>query len=156
VSVTVEQDGTSVVVRIPMQIKRRLGRKEVIVRDGLGEAPNADAQEPLVTALAWAFHWETLLDEGRYATIADLARALGVDRRYVGRILNLASLAPDFVESIVRGDEPSGLSLEKLAQSLPMEWKEQRTTLGFKSDCDPSRSLPEEHTHCHPSLNAEL
>jgi hypothetical protein len=60
-----------------------------------------------------------------------LAEALGVDRCYVRRILNLSRLAPDIVEAIVRGEEPSGLSLERLAKGVPMGWEEQRARLGF-------------------------
>ncbi len=44
--------------------------------------------------------------------------------------MRLALLAPDIVEAIVRGDEPSGLSLEQLTKGLPMLWSEQRATLG--------------------------
>ena len=33
---------------------------------------------------------------------------------------------PDIVQAIVRGDEPDGLSLEKLRKSLPLRWDEQR------------------------------
>jgi hypothetical protein len=128
-AVTVERDGDAVVVRIPMLIKKRAGRKEVIVPQGLAGKPEAAAQEPLVTALARAFHWQELLDTGRYATMTDLAKALGVDRRYVGRILLLATLAPDIVEAILAGREPSGLSLEVLAKGIPMSWVEQRQTL---------------------------
>jgi hypothetical protein len=124
--VTIEHVDNTVIIKIPLLIKRRLGRKEIIVPEGLGEAPEAKAQEPLVTALARAFHWHVLLDDGRYATIAELANALGVDRRYVGRILNLATLAPDIVESIVRGEESSGLSLEHLAKGFPSKWENQR------------------------------
>jgi hypothetical protein len=40
--------------------------------------------------------------------------------------MRLALLAPDIVESIVRGEEPSGLSLEKLTKGVPMQWKKQR------------------------------
>ncbi len=130
-SVTVERDGSAVAVRIPMQIKRRMGRKEIIVPAGLecAERPRAAAQEPLVTALARAFHWQGLIDSGRYSSIAELAEALGVDRCYVRRILNLATLAPDIVEAIVTGREPSGLSLERLAQGFPLAWDEQRERL---------------------------
>ncbi len=45
------------------------------------------------------------------------------------RILGLACLAPDIVEAIVRGDEPSGLSLEKLTKGFPLAWDEQRERL---------------------------
>ena len=60
-----------------------------------------------------------------------LAEALDVDRSYVGRIMRLTLLAPDIVEAIVRGEEPSGLSLESLTQPTPLAWFEQRTRLGF-------------------------
>ena len=55
-----------------------------------------------------------------------MAQALGVDRTHVGRTLRLSSLAPDIVEAILRGDEPDGLSLEKLRKNLPVRWDEQR------------------------------
>ena len=90
-------------------------------------------QEPLVTALARAFQWQELLDDGRHASITELAEGLGVDRSYVGRILRLTTLAPDIVEAIVRGKEPSGLSLERLVKAMPMEWGEQRARFGSPS-----------------------
>ena len=43
-------------------------------------------------------------------------------------MLRLTSLAPDLIEAILRGDEPDGLSLEKLRKHLPVRWEEQRTT----------------------------
>lgn len=45
----------------------------------------------------------------------------GVDRTYVGRMLRLTSLAPDIIEPILWGDEPEGISLEKLRENLPMK-----------------------------------
>ena len=76
-----------VTITIPMDLKRRGGRKEIIVPDGLPGALPAkpSTQEPLVTALARAFHWQELIDSGRYATVTELAEALHVDRSYVER-----------------------------------------------------------------------
>jgi hypothetical protein len=34
--------------------------------------------------------------------------------------------APDIIEAILRGDEPDGLSLERLRKSLPVRRDEQR------------------------------
>ncbi len=50
---------------------------------------------------------------------------LGLDRSYVSRIMRLALIAPDIVETIVNGREPSGLSLERLVREMPMGWAEQ-------------------------------
>ena len=41
-------------------------------------------------------------------------------------VVRLTSLAPDIIEAILRGDEPDGLSLEKLRKDLPVRWDEQR------------------------------
>jgi len=121
-------NGETVVISIPMQFKRRSGRKEVLVPEGLeGARPTkSPGQQPLLTALARAFHWQELLDEGRYVSVTELAEALGLDRSYVGRILRLVLLAPDIVDAIVAGREPSGMSLERLTKGLPVVWDEQR------------------------------
>jgi hypothetical protein len=39
-------------------------------------------------------------------------------------------LAPNLAEAILNGDEPSGLPLVSLAESVPMEWGEQRRGFG--------------------------
>ena len=124
---TVERNGNDLVVRIPMKLKRRSGRKQIIVPDGLAyDEPTAPPQDAIVDALARAHHWQELIDEGRYTSITELAVALKLDRSYVGRILRLALLAPDIIEAILRGIEPSGLSLARLTKELPMLWVEQR------------------------------
>jgi hypothetical protein len=61
-----------------------------------------------------------------YASLEDLAKDVGCDRTYVGRMLRLTSLAPDIIEAILRGEEPDGLSLETLRKDLPVRWEEQR------------------------------
>ncbi len=123
-----------------MKFKKRGGRKEIIVPEGLsGPRPSKSrAQEPLLTALARAFHWQELIDSGQYATITNLAEALGVDRGYVSRMLRLTLLAPDIVDALVRGEEPSGLSLEKLTKKVPPPWETQRKQLGFAAPERPS------------------
>ncbi len=50
---------------------------------------------------------------------------------YVTRILNLNNLAPDIVEAIIAGNEPDGLSIEKVSRNLPEDWNEQRKLFGF-------------------------
>jgi len=73
------------------------------------------------------------IESREYSGVEDLAQALGVDRTYVGRILQLTSLAPDIIEAILRGDEPTGTSLRKLQKNLPVSWREQRKQWGRES-----------------------
>ena len=123
-----ERDGR-IVVSIPMQFKRRGGRKEIIVPQGFAAAPPAPsspALRQLTITVARAHRWNELLDQGRYPSVRALAEAVGLSASYVGRVLNLTLLAPDIIQAILRGDEPSGLSIGTLRQDLPTRWEEQR------------------------------
>jgi len=122
--------GEYLVVTVPLQIRRRGGRKQVIA-PGDVNADGSDQRQtnqPLALALARAHRWRQLLEEGRYTTIRELALALGVDNSYVARLLRLTLLAPDIIKAIIDGTEPDGLSLEKLYR-LPARWEEQRGVL---------------------------
>ena len=118
--------------RIPMKLKKRAGRKEIVLPRGVtGKAP---AQDAMVRAVARGFYWQSLLESGEANSISALATRFHVDHSYVARTLRLASLAPDIVESIVRGDEPDGLTLGRLMRPWPVGWDEQRVELGGRPD----------------------
>jgi len=72
-----------------------------------------------------------MLDNGAVESLTALAEKMDVDRSYVSRVLQLMLLAPDIVEAILVGREPSGLSLAKLTQTLPVLWDDQRELFGF-------------------------
>ena len=134
---TVRRDGDRITVHIPMVLKVRAGRKEIILPEELvpenSSARKPATQETLVIALARAHRWKALLESGRFQSLEELARVLKLDRSYVGRILRLTLLAPDIIMAILDGREPSGLSLGKLTKTLPLDWVEQRKALGFVS-----------------------
>jgi site-specific DNA recombinase len=54
--------------------------------------------------------------------------------RYVGRVIRLAFLAPDIVESIVEGRQPTGLTAEALTRhiEIPLEWRSQKAALNIQ------------------------
>ena len=132
---TLVADGDNILIRIPMRFKKRGGRTEIIAPAGLDSAfpDGGPVQQPIVTALARAKRWQEMLDAGEVASVTDLAERLNVDRSYASRILRLNLLAPDIVEAVLAGREPSGLSLAKLTQTLPVLWHEQREVFGFAS-----------------------
>ena len=123
-----ERDGR-VVIRIPMQFRRRGGRKDLIVPPDRNATASTPVFKPLAVAMARAHRWMDLLDRGSFGSINELAEAVGVDRGYVGRLLNLTLLAPDIVEQILDGREPSGLSLKKLTGIMPLGWDAQRQAM---------------------------
>jgi hypothetical protein len=92
----------------------------------------------MVKALARAFRWRTMLDEGVYATLEDMARAKGVHATYLSRVLRLTLLAPEIVEAILDGRQPAELQLEDLLEGFPLDWEGQRSA----SDGSPAQARP--------------
>lgn len=119
-------------VHVPMTFRKRSGRKEIIVPDGLENAQDngPDYHEALVIAISRAHRWKKLLDKGKYSSIAEMARALKMNRYCMARMLRLTLLAPDITEAILDGREPEGLSLEQLRKPMPMIWDEQISLFG--------------------------
>ena len=125
---------TSVTVSVPLTIRRRGGRKQIIGPDGAvarqgggteGVVP-VHGDPALVKALARAFRYQKLLDEGRYASISEMAAAEKIQRGYLGTLLRLTLLAPDLVEAILNGRQPEGVTLPRLLEGVPVGWGEQR------------------------------
>ena len=123
---------TSITVRVPLKIRRRPGRKTVVMptsgdaRDG-GIPTRADPA--MVKALARAYRYQKLLDEGRYASITEMAAAEQVERGYLGSLLRLTLLAPDLVEAVLDGRQTEAVTLPRLLEPLPPDWTDQRAAL---------------------------
>ena len=79
-------------------------------------------------ALARAFRYQRLLEEGQYASISEMAAAERIDRGYLGRILQPTLLAPDIVEAILDGRQPD-VGLPRLMRPFPPAWDAHRTAL---------------------------
>jgi hypothetical protein len=88
-----------------MRFQRRGGRKQIVAPDGRELAPSTKPQPDgtLVKALARAWRWQKLLDDGVYTSVTEIAEAEGIGKSYVSRIMRLALMAPDIVETILEG-----------------------------------------------------
>jgi hypothetical protein len=80
----------------------------------------------LLKALARAFRWKRMLDDGRYAFLSGIAWAEKIDRTYAGDILRLTLLAPEIVETILDGRQAQGLTTATRMDGVPVEWEPQR------------------------------
>ena len=83
----------------------------------------------LVKALARAWRWQRMLDDGVCASVSEIGDAENISKSYVSRILRLALLAPDIIEAILVGRADQSLMLERLERPLPVTWSEQRVML---------------------------
>ena len=125
-------DGRTVTVRVPISIRQRGGRKLVLAPDGTN-VPTSPVRRhvdnAMVKAVARAFRWRDLLENGTHATIAEIATAEKINESYVGRVLRLTLLAPDIVEAILEGRQPAEVTLAGLMRPFAVAWTEQRKTL---------------------------
>ena len=88
----------------------------------------------MVKALARAFRWRKMLETGVHGTLEELARAKGVAPTYVSRVLRLTLLAPEIVETILDGRQPTELQLDDLLEAFPLQWEEQKKALLMRSE----------------------
>jgi hypothetical protein len=119
---------THITVRVPMTIRQRPGRKTVITPMALAGVPTVPtrADPALVKALARAFRYQKLLDDGRYASISEMAAAERIERGYLGSLLRLTLLAPGLVEAVLEGRQAEGVTLPALMEPFPAAWMEQQ------------------------------
>lgn len=121
---------TSITVRVPLAIRHRPGRKTVVTPMTDGMAPVTTRADPtLVKALARGFRYQRMLDEGRYASITEMAEAERIERGYLGSLLRLTLLAPDLVEAVLNGRHPTDLQLSSMIRNSLFSWEIQRKAL---------------------------
>ncbi len=106
-------------VQVPFVIRKRGGRKEIIVPEGAA-TPRLRIDNSVVKALARAFRWKRMIDSGVFATIGDLAAHEKIAPSYMTRVMRLTLLAPEIVEGIVEGRIAPGLA--ELLEPFPVDW----------------------------------
>ena len=126
-------DGEVVTVRIPLAIRKRWGRKLILAPDGTNAwtPPRRRIDNAMVKAIARAFQWRKLLEDGTHATVAEIATAEKINASYVGRVLRLTLLTPDIVEAILGGRQPAEMTPAVLMKPFPVSWREQCDKLGL-------------------------
>jgi len=119
---------------VPWTLVRRGLKKRVITpldapQEFLAEAKQERAAQAatqdsaLMRALGLAHHWQRLLGEERVASVADIARAEGMDVTQVRRVMRLTLLAPEVVERLA--GSPDAVLEEVMRRPWPNGWSEQ-------------------------------
>ncbi len=112
-----------------MQMKRR----GVEMRLVIGGAGPVRTDPTLIKTIVRAHKWYNELISGRANSMVEIATREGIDKSYVARVMDLPFLAPDITESIITGQQPADLSVEKLTKriDLPMSWEQQHKLMSF-------------------------
>ena len=113
-------------VIIPIRLKYD-GCKTVIHQPEAEPAGlDPETMSPLQKAVIQGFQYRDMLESGKVATVSELAQKVKQGRAFLFRALSLVNLAPDIIEAILNGKEPSSLTLSKLRKGFPEDWTEQR------------------------------
>lgn len=129
---TTTHDGRTLTIRVPLTLRKRGGRKQVVSPEGAcwGQ-PRPRVDNTMVKAIARAHRWKRLMESGRFASVTELAEAEKINQSYLCRVLRLTLLAPDIVEAILDGRQPAGLQVEALLKPMPLEWAAQKSFLSL-------------------------
>jgi hypothetical protein len=121
------ESAQTLTVVIPLRVKPRGGRKAMVTPGVLALERRQDIT--LIKAVARAFRWRRMLESGRFATVNELAAAEKINSSYASRVLRLTLLAPGFVEAVLDGRQPEGMTLPGLMKPFPVEWEGQHAAL---------------------------
>jgi hypothetical protein len=128
--VTTVLEGKELSTFIPLRFVRRAGRSVVVPPANHLDVLKEHARLPdtiLVEGLARAFYWQRLIDEGVVGSGVEIARQEGLDQATVNESMRLTLIAPEIIESILKGTHPHGLTLQWLStNTIPCLWDEQQ------------------------------
>lgn len=116
---------STITLHIPFKFVKCGGRKELIAPDGAATS-SQKTDNVMIKALARAFRWKKMLEDGEFATAKELAVRENISPSYLTRVLRLTLLAPDLVEQILEGSQGAEVSLASLLEPFPQEWDAQR------------------------------
>ena len=106
-------------LEVEARLKRSGGEMCLVVRSDSTEQPPAHPVASLLKALARGRQWCDWIINGEVSGPRSIARKLSLDVRYVSRVLNCSFLAPDIVEAILEGRQPSDLTFAMLTRCWP-------------------------------------
>ena len=131
----IEASDGRLTLSVPIQIKRRSGRKLVTLpsSETVPVRPWDVTPTPLQLALARGHRWLAMLESDEAKSLKEIAAREGIDNSYVSRMVNLTTLAPDIVAAILDDAMPNHITLFNLAVDPPALWDEQRTRIGLGS-----------------------
>lgn len=108
------------IVEAPFQLRRRGVETKII----LGST-QINRDETLMRAIAVGHKYLDLIKAGN--TYDRVAQLEGTSKRMVQHQVEYAFLAPDIVEDIYNGNQPTGLTTDWLKKrTIPMDWDQQR------------------------------
>ena len=116
----------AIMIDVPVKFRRRGVEAKLMVLGQSEPAPQPD--DNLVRLLTRAHEWFGRIVRGEASGPGDIAKAEGLCRTYVTRVVCLAFLAPEITRAILEGRQPLELTSKRLISSalkVPLLWSDQ-------------------------------
>jgi len=97
-----------------------------LIVPGFAEVQSRKPVLALVKAVSRAHDWIRRIEAGEFKNLQAISIETGLAPRHVRSILRCAFVAPEIVEAIVEGRQPSDLTLVALLKNIPLSWLQQR------------------------------
>ena len=117
---TQKLDNGTLRVTIPVSFVTQSGRKR-IYSENYEHLQNCHST--LVANIARTFYWQSLIDDGKYENMKELAKALGLENGAVPKVVRLTLLSPKIIHKIIIGDITINCNI--LREKIPLLWKDQ-------------------------------
>ena len=121
----------TIMLRVQASLQRSGLEMKLVVAEAWAETDTPTPDWALIKAVARSHVWMQKLLSGEVSSIQELCRTEKVSDVYLRRILRCATLAPDVVEAILEGRQPSDVTLQRIVyERPPLLWAEQRVHYG--------------------------
>ena len=110
---------------------KRTGKEMKFIVEGVTNSAPADTA--LIRLLVRVQKIAKRMFQSNCPPLEAIAHEERITASYATRLVRLAFLAPDIVAAILAGNQPPGLTANKLMAytRLPLDWRDQRAALGF-------------------------
>lgn len=112
-------------VFVPLKLRKKNGRPKIL--PPADYLPSEDqTQDPhILRAIGRAWAWRRRMEAGEFGTVRDLAAAVKLAERHVGRQLRLAYLAPEVLKRLVYKRETPAVALLEMTDLAALPWEKQ-------------------------------
>jgi len=115
-------------ITAPVSRIRKGKEIKLVISDGTG----AERDETLVSLLRETLAIRDEVLSQSQMSIAEIAASSGRCRKRMARLFRISWIAPEIVEAILAGHQPQALTTRSLLTAdLPLDWSDQKATLGF-------------------------
>lgn len=115
-------------IKVPYCLIKKRGKTVLLS----AQMTKTETDQALIKAIVRAFQWtKTMETEG--ITQKELAKREHINCGYLGKIMRLTILAPDIIQAILEGKQPTYLTVDTFMRNvIPYRWDEQRIKFKFK------------------------